>query len=524
MSGSGPDSTGDDPFEPPETEAGRRRKRRIRNWRIALASLGVLVLLATGSYVGFVLVRSCGTGLTKQAGECFGVTDLSDLGTDSSVFDPSLKNVEAKIRDENQSIAGQPAVTVAVLMPLSTTTDLASEPQIVSHVEGAYIAQREQNSGSETFPKIRLVLANEGSREQFWQPVVNQLDGMVNDTSHPPLAAVTGLGLSVNETSYAARALSSKGIPMVGAEFTADGLDSTGAGAPVLDSAEPGGPSIPGVTRVIPSNEKEVDVLGDYVHNHDLGPAMLVDDHNPDDLYASTLAEDFKRQPDMAAAWRNSSYASDPFDAQPGSQAVGAEFEQIVDRLCEGNASTVLYAGRARLLPDFIRGFGQGGQARCQKQITVVTGSDATAVRDNVQDSTRSASQVTVVYAASEDPVALGDRSTPGSPAFRQFAANFAGQFNPADLDSGWAVMGHDAVLAASRAIRNAAKSVPRPTLVDVRAALRQFNADSNPIPGASGEFWFDETTGDRVGPTPPVMKLSPEAAKPCLVGAASCR
>jgi hypothetical protein len=524
MSGSGPDFAGGDPFEPPETQAGRRRKRRNRNWRIALATLGVLVLVATGSYVGFVLVRSCGTGLTEQAGECVGVTDLSDLGTDSSVFDPSLKNVEGKIRDENQSIAGQPAVTVAVLMPLSTTTDLASETQLVSHVEGAYIAQREQNSGGHTFPKIRLVLANEGSREQFWQPVVDQLGGMVNDTSQPPLAAVTGLGLSVNETSYAARALSSKGIPVIGAEFSADGLDATGVKAPVPGRAEPGGPPIPGLARVIPSNEQEVKTLGDYAHNHDLGPAMLVDDHNPDDLYASTLAEDFKRQPDTAAAWRNSSYASDPFDAQPGSQAVGAEFNQIVDRLCEGNARTVLYAGRARLLPDFIRGFGQGGQARCQKQITVVTGSDATAVRDNVQDSTRSASQVTVVYAASEDPVVLGDPSSPGSPTFRQFAANFAAEFNPADLDSGWAVMGHDAVVSASRAIRNAAQSVPRPTLVDVRAALRQFNAASNPMPGASGEFWFDETTGDRVGPAPPAMKLSPEAAKPCVVGVGPCQ
>jgi hypothetical protein len=85
-------------------------------------------------------------------------------------------------------------------------------------------------------------------------------------------------------------------------------------------------------------------------------------------------------------------------------------------------------------------------------------------------------------------------------------------------------VMGHDAVLAAIRAIRNAGNYVPRPALVDVRTALRQFNAENNSVAGASGVFWFDETTGGRLGRPPAVVKLAPDAAQPCVVGVGACR
>jgi hypothetical protein len=58
---------------------------------------------------------------------------------------------------------------------------------------GAYVVQDTENSRG-IRPKIRCVLANEGSQEQAWQPVTSQPAGMIGVPDH--LIAVIGLGVS----------------------------------------------------------------------------------------------------------------------------------------------------------------------------------------------------------------------------------------------------------------------------------------------------------------------------------------
>ena len=165
---------------------------------------------------------SCGTGMVVQGTECVGVTD------GSHVFDPSLATVEGKITAENRTVqsAGD-FVSVALLTPL--TTDPGSDvtlARIRAELESAYTAQQYLN-GQGFRPRIRLLLANEGSQEQAWPQVVRELQ---SEVASQHLVSVVGVGLSTIPTLQTARALAAcpDPLPMIGTVDTADGLNSKG--------------------------------------------------------------------------------------------------------------------------------------------------------------------------------------------------------------------------------------------------------------------------------------------------------
>jgi hypothetical protein len=159
-------------------------------------------------------------------GECVGTTDgtfLFDPG--STQADRGITRAERDIATENEKVVRQGHyVTVALLTPL-TWSSLSSVTlaRIQDELEGAYAAQYNANVRQAVNPQIRLVLANEGSLEQGWSPVVSQLKQLTAPPSR--LVGVIGMGLSVTQTVAGAQALSAAGIPMVGSVFTADTLD-----------------------------------------------------------------------------------------------------------------------------------------------------------------------------------------------------------------------------------------------------------------------------------------------------------
>lgn len=481
-------------FRPP-TPRKVVRNRLVK--RILLVALAVVVVISGGFY-GVRWWNSCAAGVTKQDGECVGVTDGSYV---FPLADPILQQkmtaAEAAIKQENDRWTGQRVVTVALLMPMTTTGDLLSERQILSSIEGAYVAQVNANNGG-TEPKIRLTLANEGSREQAWYPVLQQLDAMVHDTSQP-LVAVAGMGVSVRETVQGARTLATMDIPMVGSVLSGDGLNASGA----VDN----GPPIRGFTRVSPDNSDEVAALNHSLRN-DARSAMLVYDSNQDDFYTHDLAERFKQDPVTSAALHRTGSLAEPYDATPGTPGIANEFDIIANRLCQpGAPDMVFYAGRAKLLPSFVQQLQHRG---CdQKPVTVVTGSDATGLQDQLElVQPALASGVSVRYAAPADPAALRALPKPDSDQFIGFVGSFRQHFDIADLNNGWATMTHDAMLAVTEAIRRAAGQGNVPISPSaVRGQLFLLNFPTNAVHGGSGTFMINEN-GERVGPTPSVLEL----------------
>jgi ABC-type branched-subunit amino acid transport system substrate-binding protein len=476
-------------FNPPQPKVVRFRKYFVR----IVSTVAVVALIVTGGLTISDWWSRCGEGLTVRQGECTGVTDLSDLtdAQNSFRFDHSLKLVEDRIKNENAMAAEHPAVTVAVLMPM-TGGETASQSlqQIRAHVEGAALAQMRANRDSRAHPKVRLVLANEGSNEHAWADVVEQLIGMVDDPQ--PLVAVTGLGVSIPETVDGALRLSEAGIPMVGSVITADELNKVGGQPPPPNRPIPG---VAGLSRVGVSNDTEVRAIAEYLAKDPIKP-LIVRDTNSNDFYTAGLRGDFEEH--FQQQWRAAGSSQEPYDGT--STGVADRFDDITQSLCGPDSpDTVLYSGRASLLTDFITKLRKD---QCKKPITVITGSDGSTLQDTLQKPVPGEREVTVVYAALADRNALQDPS---------FVPEFSRLFGEADLNNGWSIMAHDAMTAVKTAIREASgQSNKLPSRKDVWDQLTNLNSSDKGVQGAGGRFEIDTATGDPVGRKVPVIKLGP--------------
>ena len=337
-------------------------------------------------------------------------------------------------------------VSVALLTPL--TTDPGSDvtlARIRAELESAYTAQQYLN-GQGFRPRIRLLLANEGSQEQAWPQVVRELQ---SEVASQHLVSVIGVGLSTIPTLQTARALAASPdpLPMIGTVDTADGLNSKGPPASLVGPALSG--PILDLARVEPSTGNEVALLHAYLSHHSprlLRQMMLVYDMNSQDLYTATLGDDFRGQ--FAA----NLIGSERYVGTPGTTAIANAFNAIAGEVCPPgtvNPPTILYAGRQSLLPTLIDQL--RGLSMCPRRtITIVTGADAEALPPSATSPNPAGPQISVVYPNLVDPALL-------TTAYKEA---FTGLFGTADLDASWGVMTYDGVDAAEQAARAVAGGI----------------------------------------------------------------
>lgn len=479
-------------FVPPVLAGARRARTRRR----ALLAAGAVVVLGAGGVVAWDQVTRCGEGVYEHGGECVGVTD------GSYVFDDRLRVVQEQILEENERIADQPHVTVAVLTPLrpAEVGGSVTWERIRAQLEGAHVAQLAANKDKRE-PKVRLVLAHPGSHQQEWRRVVDQLVDLVGSDR---LVGVVGVGQSTTNTLLTARALSAADIPMVASVVTATGFH-------VEPPAEPGGQPgyLKGFTRVSTTTGDQIAVLSDYLGRSGVRKAMLVYDINEDDLYTSTLRKEFKA---AAARGKVSIAMESRFDTEA---SLATQFREIMRDLCgEGAPDTVLYAGRAVLLDDLINNLRQRGCA-LDKRITLVTGSDASMLRTRPDLAPKDEQpDLAVLYTPHVDPESARAQ---GIAEFDVLTAEFERLgFDTADLADGWGVMMHDATLAAVEAISRTANGLKPgefPTRQSVRSELERSDRERNAVRGAGGTFRLDATTGNAVGRELPVIEVGPDGA-----------
>ncbi|MCW3844954.1 hypothetical protein ONA70_33285, partial [Micromonospora yasonensis] len=475
-------------FTPPITKVIRNRAR------VRLAAVISVVALLLGSAVAFGVARftSCADGVEKRDGECVGVTD------GSYVFGGELAAVQRRILAENKRVQDRPHVTVALLTPLlPTAVGSVTWPRIRAQLEGAHVAQLAANEDKRE-PKVRLLLANPGSRQQQWRRVVDQLAEVADEER---LVGVIGVGQSTTNARETARALSAAGIPMVASVLTATDFN-------VEPPAESGTPTryIRGFARVNSTTGDQIAVLSDYLAQRRISKAMLVYDSDDNDLYTSTLYKEFKA---AAAARRLSISVESRFDIEA---SLDTQFREITKDLCgDGTPDTVLYAGRAVLLDDLINNLRQRGCAR-DRRITLVTGSDASMLRTRPDLLPRSSEpSLSIVYTPHVDPDAA---RAMGITEFDQITAEFGRLgFDTTDLADGWGVMMHDAMLALTETVSrtaNGLKPGELPTRQTVRSELGRSDRERNQVHGAGGAFTLNATTGNAVGRRLPVIEVGP--------------
>lgn len=478
---------GDNPFEV-------KRRTSVRLIAVGLAVVAVLATATTLSVIrrdpqcasGIPKVQVTARGEVRQ--ECVGVTD-------SFAFEPRFQRIVDAMRKENDvATRGGPGtyVTVAFLGALTNPDE-----RVVHELEGAVVGQHRANQDQLVgdSPRIRLVLANMDSTEGHWRQVADTLAAMVDAPDH--LVAVAGLGLSQQQTLLAARRLRDVNLPMVGDILTTDEIDKT---------------DVNGLARVDPRVGDEVSALARYLRDKTrLRSAMLVSYAKEDDLYAKSLVTAFKST--TAAYWKAGGSIENPFGENPGN-----DFNIIVSNLCSVRPpDMIFYAGRALDLPKFI---GYLSNRNCHPgEITVVTGSDAVRlILDDPENKAAAAAlastrnPISLIYSPLAEPAVLRDAAkNPANDQYDKFQASFRTLgFDPEHLRTGWAIVAHDAVLTAAKAIRLAAPANGLPEPGKVRDALYLLSSPANSVPGASGQIQLDPATGNRTGLRLPILRLRP--------------
>lgn len=495
-----------------------------RQWATRIAVIVVIgAVLVAGGWAVIKVARSCGgvtSGITTIGGECVGMTD------GSFDFDPSLAGVDRLIKKENDRVAAEGGnyVKVALLNPLTQATGAPMTPAVVLHaVEGAYLAQLVENrsptltvnddrGGTEAYPQTQLMLVNEGSHENQWQPAVHAIEGGVGGAH--PIVGVIGLGVSLPQTLLAGAELSRHQIPMVGGALSADGLDAK---------------AIPGLLNVSPSNSDYVAALAGYLaHDRpDVTSAMLVADSN-NDLYTKTLGADFAAQ--FQDVQTLPATATTPaISARPGlvtapiqyfqGQTIGAKgepalFTTVMNSICIAKPKVILFAGRTTDL----KTFDEELDARTCPQLPIVVMTGGTGLSDALLTARDRENHISMIFSTSDaaEQWAAGTR-TPGG--YLAFLHSFDDQFpmpdvnRPAALDDGYAIMYNDAMRTLAKAVKismsgNLRTAVPERQRILV--AMRNLSIGST-VAGASGTLTFSGAHNGRAGGKPvPVMRTTP--------------
>ncbi|MER5226127.1 hypothetical protein [Streptomyces flaveus] len=429
--------------------------------------------------------------LRRVGDECIGVT------ASAYPFAPDLTDVLGKIEKENEAAlhSRKQVVSVAVVMPYTQETEGAavSESLIRRSLQGAYVAQRDNNQDSDT--AIRLLFANVGENLNHWRTVTDELKSRVK--GQVPLVAAIGFPNSNDETLDSVKqGLGRYDIPAVSA---------------VLSSREMEDPHL---FKVSPSTDHLVDALKRYVNvkanRVNRADTFMIADDQKSDNYVNNLRKVFFAEfgeeygiDDGAVDSRIATYLGQ----QGSAEGEKRKFRQAVTRMCAARAKTVFLAGRDVDLPPFLTAIGrepscdQGTDDEPLRILRVSTGRDPVTEKPLMRDIAER-KHVEIVTAAAVDAPrwragSSGDNQVPQY--FSGFARSYEEYFDEEQdnaLNDGYAVMYHDALTAVGRAVTEAETNGVDPIRHrDIYDELSRLNTSEGCVggcvPGASGVFAF---------------------------------
>jgi hypothetical protein len=461
------------------------------------AIAAALVLLGGGLYYGLrPASASCGDGLARIGSDhtCVGLTD----GSHGFHFTDNLKDVSDKIAAVNDQIkkGRDPWVSVVYMLPMvpgpggSTTVD-----SVRHEIEGAYIAQwvADFTNDDGDSPKIRVLLANPGTgspdvesdAEQDY--MLGQIKGHI-DSDH--IVAVAGLGTSTNRTFHAINTIIDDKLATFASVMTADNF-TPAAGQ--------------GLVRVAPPNSDEVAAAGAYLRSALTDPShnkvQLIEDTNGGDDYTKTLGDEFRGSyPNVLP--QTMTYNSNE-------EGVGTNLYNQMANLCEARPAAVYFAGRGIDLPKLL---GPLSQRPCANDpLIVMAGDDASQLvqskgKDEVQQDLK-VGNIRLLFTGLANDGAWGLKPQPqphtySQSAYKYFVAGspgggeFPSDFPQEKLTDGQAIMGHDAMLAAVMAIRDAVPAGTPANGVDGSKVIQILPTlwGKKAIQGASGLISLNDT------------------------------
>ncbi|MFF1415545.1 branched-chain amino acid ABC transporter substrate-binding protein [Streptomyces sp. NPDC058289] len=459
--------------------------------RVALATAAAVTLVAAlwlgAGWIQERLAR-CADGVVEQGpgDECVGVSD------GSYVFAPHLDAVSKKIEEENRRVLANadkdPYVSVAYFTSFTTTASDSNSAEGVRHeLQGAYLAQYRHNQGDlEATPKIRLLIANPGSKSTQWKHTVDEL--IARKDSPDRLVAVAGLGPSTDENLAAIKRLSDNGIAMVGATLTATSIQD-----------------IDNFVRIAPTNEDEAYAGAGYLKRRGVSTAVVIQDVAKGDLYAATLGKAFTKA--FQEGDKHKLVAESMTYDSSVSSAWQNELHYMTSQLCQQHPQLIYFAGRGLHLTHFLDSL--ANRSCTEQRFTVFTGDDTTNL--NAEQLARAAATgIEVLYTGLAHPDMY--RAAPqavSAPSAKNFQpGGVLDQWFPHDSrEDGGALMGHDAVLAAANGIRMAAHWQGQVVGDAVARMFHQMDGTQQ-VAGASGFISF-QNNGNPRNKAVPVLRLN---------------
>jgi len=347
---------------------------------------------------------------------------------------------------------------------------------------------------------------------------VEQLRALAEPGAAQNLVGVVLLGPSVSTTNDMITALNEARIPIIASRVTAD--DLTGDSGDLLS----------GFASVAPSTRDQATAATQALRGT-TQRVLLVRDSNPSDAYSAILGSSF------AAAYPDRTHALlQPVQYYNSSlPAVENAFSELNSTICEQAQAnpaaettspglTIYFAGRGADLTALVSAL--ANRSCAQVPITVFTGDDgsdlATAVRTQLASNgdlrTALTRNVTVRFTSLASPGAwaIAPDTFSGTRYFTDTCAQCYPTLFPGDsLDDGAAIMGHDAVLTATVAIRGLVDEL-NPVLPDDAAGAvsqqlqRLYGARA--VPGASGPISLNNRGDPSLKPIP-IVQLQPNGA-----------
>ncbi|MEQ4715078.1 hypothetical protein [Nonomuraea sp. B19D2] len=483
--------------------------------------MGAVVTALAVLMPGVLIVRpwlwdrfSCGwqpmTGVWEQGDQCVGAS------SGPYAFNrPELTDVMSKIAQQNETAEdgscakGANAVTVAALM---TLTSAESGGRALHQLEGIAAGQANANANkAECVHPIKLVVAEMGATEQAATEVAELL-------AEREVAAVVGMGLSLQQTADAARVLAQQKIPMVGNVITAEGFDGNGSqqDRPDYRRCDPSHTYKNGIGlgyfyRVAYRNAVQIDQLAKYLEPSRKTLKFIMTPITMNDPYTCTTL------PLVHARFDQKSRPLQEVKFDPGDSAT---VKLSAQRICaSAGPVSVFYAARASHLPQFLKSIAdQSELGQCRfTSITVVSTSDAGRMRakevdPNLEQQRLAAlsspmfmnGTVQLIYTPLADPDVL-----PAEGGMKRLRESFTKLgFDPAHLNSGWAISGFDGMTTVAGAV-NTLTALQPVTSSRVNAALGGFVRGGSAVGGASGNITFDNS-GNRDDSVPSVVRLCP--------------
>ncbi|WP_157254686.1 hypothetical protein [Nonomuraea typhae] len=408
------------------------------------------------------------------------------LTDDPAAFGDDLAGVIGRIRQENTRVEKEHPgahVTIVALFPMSgEVSEITMSRQTIRHgLQGIYLAQLWRNRQPEARPYVKVLVGSNGPRD--WAATLADLDRRADAER---ILAVTGLGASTETTRRSIAALSERQFAMTAAVITSDEFRN-----------------FRGLARVAPLNSdqaKTVLRLARYF-NPKL-KAVVVRDRNRDDSYVRTLADYF------AQAMKPEEVVETlAFDA--GARSPGTVLGLNAERICNSEANTVLYAGRADHLPALMTGL--SGRVPCiERGIKVISGDDVAELNGPPPQPMWGDQSITLFYTALAHSQGVEQPGGPVIEAMKQRfnksggPNSFEALFPNEDRDDGMAIVHHDAMYAAIEAIDKFTQELPGRG--DVASVL---TSGTLTVAGASGPIRISDG-GDPVDKEIPVLQLGP--------------